>query len=190
MAFGKRSRGGKSERVSPPIADIRHYFCMRQSCNFHHRGDFTSPDTANAGCVRLCNGKQWKHSPLRGLCVSGDFCFGSISLEKHICTFSSSSTVGGGGRTSWFCKAMIHNRKGHWLGCIFVELLLHCCASAWIFLLQPRFHPSHKLCIPELISSQWPQHEYGSVPPRCCTSAGCREYKYSSFFIFISYVWL
>lgn len=133
-----RCRGGKSEFVSPSIADIRHYFCMRQSCNFHHRGDFMSPDTINAGCVRLCNGKLWKHSPLHGLCVSGAFCFVSISLENHICTRSSSSTVGGGGRTSWFCKAMIHNQKEDATVSIiarlhFLGLLSHCCASCLDF---------------------------------------------------------
>lgn len=161
MPFRKRSRGGKSEFVSPSIADIRHYFCMRQSCNFHHRGDFMSPDTINAGCVRLCNGKLWKHSPLHGLCVSGAFCFASISLGNHHCTRSSSSTVGGGGRTSWFCKAMIHNHAA------FCRIVCRIVARlAWIFLQQPRFPPSHKLCILELISSQCPQpDEYGSVPP-------------------------
>lgn len=42
---------------------------------------------------------------------------------------------------------------------------MHCCASAWILLLQPQFPPSHKLCILKLISSQCPQpNEYGAVP--------------------------
>lgn len=137
MPFQKRSRGGKSQFLSPPIADIRHYFCMRQSCNFHHGGDFMSPDTINAGCVRLCNGKLWKHSPLHGLCVSGAFCFVSISLEKaHLHVFLLQYS---GGRWS-------HNQKEDLTASIiarlhFVGLLSHCCESAWIFLLQPRFPP-------------------------------------------------
>lgn len=36
--------------MSLPIADIRNYFCMRQSGNFPHHGDFMSPDTVCAGC--------------------------------------------------------------------------------------------------------------------------------------------
>lgn len=192
MPFRKRSRGGKSEFVSPSIADIRHYFCMRQSCNFHHRGDFMSPDTINAGCVRLCNGKLWKHSPLHGLCVSGAFCFVSISLGNHPCTCSSSSTVGGGGvlhklvlqsndPQSKRRRDRVDHREAAF--CHIVARL------AWIFLLQPRFPPSHKLCILELISSQCPQpDEYGSVPPGAARWRDAENTNIVLFFNFFLYV--
>lgn len=135
---------------------------MRQSCNFHHRGDLTSPDTANAGCVRFT------HSPLHGLCVAGAFSFGVDKPRKahlHVLLLHYS-------RGRWSHEPVLSGndpqsqRSLAWLHFCCRLSLLHCCASACIFLLQPGFPPSHKLCIPELIYSQWPQpDEYGSVPP-------------------------
>lgn len=183
--------------VSPSIADIRHYFCMRQSCNFHHRGDLMSPDTINAGCVRLCNGKLWKHSPLHGLCVSGAFCFVSISLGNHHCTRSSSSTVGGGGRTSWFLQSnepqskrrrdRVDHREAAFCR-IVVALLRVLPGFSSCSLGSP---PSHKLCILELISSQRPQpDEYGSVPPGAARWRDAENTNIVLFLFYFLYVWL